>query len=57
MHVSLWGFCDEVSAPQNRYALFFFRMSGAKRNGSSTYAGLDAPMQSGLAYWMEFESC
>jgi hypothetical protein len=48
--MSPFGFlCDEVSAPQNGYALFFFRMSGAKRNGSSTYAELDALMQSGLA--------
>jgi hypothetical protein len=39
------------------YALFFFRMSGAKRNGSSAYAKLDALMQRGLAWQREFESC
>jgi hypothetical protein len=37
--------------------LFFFRMSGAKRNGSSAYAKLDALMQGGLAWQGEFESC
>jgi hypothetical protein len=43
MHVSLWGFCDEVSAPQNGYALFFFRNERRKKKRQQYVCGIRCP--------------